>query len=162
MPPSTTTSRTWTWPRSAPRPGSVRGLADSTAAAAAGRPSALALETVAPDGYSGPIALLVGVDREGRVLGVRVTAHRETPGLGDGIESRRGDWILQFAGRSLGEPAPERWRVRREGGDFDALVGATVTSRAVIGAVERALRLVGEHGEALYGEPPPALACPPP
>lgn len=125
-----------------------------------GQPSALVLQAVAPDGYSGPIALLVGVDRRGTVLGVRVSEHRETPGLGDAIEAAKSPWILQFEGRSLGDPPPERWNVERNRGAFDALVGATVSSRAVAGAVRRVLELVREEDEALFAEQlPEHLRC---
>lgn len=125
-----------------------------------GRPSALVLHAVAPDGYSGPIALIIGVDASGRVLGVRVTEHRETPGLGDAIEAAKSPWIRQFEGRALGDPPAERWSVQRLEGEFDAVVGATVTSRAVTAAIRRVLELLAEHGEALFAaSPPDALRC---
>lgn len=114
-----------------------------------GRPSALVLESVAPDGYSGPIRLLLAVDRDGRVLGVRVTAHAETPGLGDDIEAGRSAWITRFSGRSLADPEPGRWAVRKDGGDFDQFAGATVTPRAVVTAVKQALAFVARHGDAI-------------
>lgn len=118
--------------------------------------TALVIDVVAPDGYAGPIALLVAVDREGRVLGVRVTRHRETPGLGDGIEAARSDWIDRFRGRALGDPVAERWRLRRDGGDFDQFAGATTTPRAVVAAVARTLAFVAKHGEALRAAAPGA------
>jgi electron transport complex protein RnfG len=121
-----------------------------------GRDAALVLNVVAPDGYAGAIGLLVAVDRTGRVLGVRVTAHGETPGLGDDIEASRSDWITRFTGRALGDPDPSRWAVRRDGGDFDQFAGATVTPRAVVAAVKRCLQLVARHGDALYGAKPGA------
>jgi electron transport complex protein RnfG len=123
-----------------------------------GRPVAVIMAAVAPDGYSGPIELLVGIDPDGRLLGVRVTRHRETPGLGDFIELRRSDWIQQFAGRSLQSPNPERWQVRRDGGDFDQFTGATVTPRAVVTAVARTLQAFERHREALLA---PAGTIPP-
>lgn len=110
----------------------------------------LVLETIAPDGYSGTIALLVGVDRDGRIAGVRVIDHRETPGLGDAIEAEKSDWIDRFIGRGLGDPPPERWAVRKDGGDFDAFAGATITPRAVVAAIHRALAFVDRHGDTLY------------
>lgn len=113
-------------------------------------PAQLVLELVAPDGYSGPIRLLLGVRPDGRVAGVRVTAHRETPGLGDGIEAGRSDWIEGFRDRALGDPPAERWTVRRAGGDFDAFTGATLTPRAVVHALRRGLEFVARHGEALH------------
>src|SRR5690606_36523807 len=112
-----------------------------------GRPSALALETTAPDGYSGRIELLLGVDARGEVLAVRVTRHAETPGLGDPIERERGDWIDGFVGRSLSDPRPPGWNVRRHGGEFDQLSGATVTPRAVVRTVARTLAFLERHGE---------------
>lgn len=119
----------------------------------AGTPSALVLEAVAPDGYAGPIRLLVGVDAQGRVLGVRITEHRETPGLGDWIEARKSDWIEAFTGRSLADPEPGRWKVKRDGGEFDQFAGATVTPRAVVQAVRRVLDYVARHGAQLYAAP---------
>jgi len=101
----------------------------------AGQPVAAILTAVAPDGYSGSIRLLVGIDTEGRLLGVRVLAHRETPGLGDAIEQHKSTWIDGFKGRSLGDPALERWQVKKDGGDFDQFTGATGTPRAVVRAV---------------------------
>ena len=118
-----------------------------------GRVDALLLEAVAPDGYNGDIRLLVGVDARGRVIGVRVVEHRETPGLGDPIEIERGPWITGFDGRSLSAPAADAWRVRRDGGAFDQLAGATITPRAVVGAVRRTLQFVETHGEALAMAP---------
>lgn len=118
-----------------------------------GRIEALLLEAVAPDGYNGDIRLLVSVDARGRVIGVRVVEHRETPGLGDPIEIARGPWITGFDGRSLRDPAADAWRVRRDGGAFDQLAGATITPRAVVGAVRRALQFVETHGEALAMAP---------
>jgi electron transport complex protein RnfG len=105
----------------------------------AGQPVAAILTAVAPDGYAGSIRLLVGISADGRLLGVRVVAHRETPGLGDAIDERKSTWIDGFIGRSLGDPAPGRWQVRKDGGDFDQFTGATVTPRAVVRAVLNAL-----------------------
>lgn len=121
-----------------------------------GRPSGLVLEANAPDGYAGDIRLLIGVDAEGRILGVRVTAHAETPGLGDRIEERRSGWIRGFDSRTLDQPPPGRWRVRRDGGDFDQFAGATVTPRAVVKAVRKALQFVQRHGEAIRTAEPGA------
>jgi electron transport complex protein RnfG len=115
-----------------------------------GEPVAAILETVAPEGYSGSIRLLVAVTPDGRLLGVRVLEHHETPGLGDAIEERRSGWILSFTGRSLGDPPPQRWRVRKDGGDFDQFTGATVTPRAVVTAVRNVLAYVEKRGASLY------------
>jgi Na+-translocating ferredoxin:NAD+ oxidoreductase subunit G len=114
-----------------------------------------ALSAIAPDGYSGEIHLLVGIDRSATLLGVRVTGHRETPGLGDDIEVERSDWIQGFRGRSLGDPPIELWRVRRDGGVFDQFTGATVTPRAVVRAVRNALLYFEEHSEELLALSPP-------
>lgn len=114
----------------------------------------IVLSTVAPDGYSGDIHLLIGIDSRGSILGVRVTRHRETPGLGDDIETGRSDWIHGFRGKSLGNPPLDRWRVRRDGGVFDQFTGATITPRAVVGAVARALSWFAEESETLLATPP--------
>jgi electron transport complex protein RnfG len=116
----------------------------------AGRPAAVVVETIAPDGYNGAIELLVGVDLAGVVTGVRVVRHRETPGLGDPIEARRSDWIEGFNGRSLGDPPAARWTVRKDGGAFDQFTGATITPRAVTRAVARTLELVEEEQEGWF------------
>jgi Na+-translocating ferredoxin:NAD+ oxidoreductase subunit G len=118
---------------------------------------AAVLAPVAPDGYAGTIRLLVGIDSEGTITGVRVLAHRETPGLGDLIEERRSNWILRFTGRSLENPHPSRWRVKKDGGVFDQFSGATVTPRAVVKAVHNALVYFERHQDALF-EPLPGEA----
>jgi electron transport complex protein RnfG len=112
---------------------------------------AVLVNAVAPDGYSGPIRLLVAVDPRGRLLGVRVLEHRETPGLGDLIEERRSGWIRGFDGRSLGDPPAARWQVRRDGGDFDQFTGATITPRAIVRAVRDTLEYVSRHHDELFG-----------
>jgi electron transport complex protein RnfG len=104
-----------------------------------GRPVGMIMPAIAPDGYSGDIRLLVGIDLQGEVLGVRVTNHRETPGLGDRIETRKSDWIKSFDGKSLGNPHPKQWNVKKNGGAFDQFTGATITPRAVVKAVHRSL-----------------------
>jgi electron transport complex protein RnfG len=114
---------------------------------------AVVLAPVAPGGYSGPIHLLVGIAPDGRLLGVRVSKHRETPGLGDGIEARKSSWIDQFTGRALDDPPPGRWRVRKDGGDFDQFTGATVTPRAVVGAVANVLVYFDRHRAELLAAP---------
>jgi len=119
-----------------------------------GRTLAVLLGAVAPDGYSGAIRLLIAIGADGRVLGVRVLEHRETPGLGDFIEARRSDWIHGFAGRSLADPPSAGWKVRKDGGEFDQFTGATVTPRAVVGAVRDALTYFGRHRTELLAEPP--------
>ena len=107
------------------------------------------LPTTAPDGYSGDIRLLVGIQANGAITGVRVLEHRETPGLGDKIDARVSDWILGFDGKSLSTPLPPQWQVVKDGGEFDQLVGATVTPRAVVNAVRRALQFFDVNEEAI-------------
>lgn len=118
-----------------------------------GEPNALALRTTAPDGYSGNINMLVAVDTQGVVQGVRVLSHRETPGLGDKIEIRRDDWILSFDGQSVRGDNDPRWQVRRDGGMFDAFTGATITPRAVVNAVERTVRFANQQRDMLFNAP---------
>ncbi|MCA1804305.1 MAG: electron transport complex subunit RsxG [Xanthomonadaceae bacterium] len=118
-----------------------------------GEPVALVLTPEAPDGYSGAVRLLVGIDPEGTLIGVRVLSHRETPGLGDAIEAERSDWILDFTGRSLGDPPAAQWRVRRDGGVFDQFTGATVTPRAVVNAVRKSLIYFEQHRDKLFAPP---------
>ncbi|HAG21301.1 electron transport complex subunit RsxG [Stutzerimonas stutzeri] len=110
-----------------------------------GRPSAVILQAIAPDGYSGAIHLLVGIHADGRVAGVRVIGHRETPGLGDKIELAKSPWIRSFEGKSLTNPAADGWAVKKDRGEFDQFAGATITPRAVVGAVHRALQYFDAH-----------------
>ncbi len=116
----------------------------------AGQPVALVITPVAPDGYSGIIKLLVGINVDGTLNGVRVVAHRETPGLGDAIDEKRSDWIHIFDNRSLQDPLLERWAVRKDGGDFDQLTGATITPRAVVKAVRQTLLYYRDNQDALF------------
>lgn len=108
----------------------------------------------ARDGYAGAIRLLVGIDIAGKLTGVHVLEHRETPGLGDGVESSKSDWVRQFDGRSLGDPAVEGWKIRRDGGAFDQLTGASVTPRAIVKAVKETLLYFEANREAVF----PAVA----
>jgi len=119
-----------------------------------GWPVATVLSPVAPDGYNGSIRLLVAVKLDGTLLGVRVIEHRETPGLGDGIEAERSDWIHDFNGRSIGNPVHEKWKVRRDGGVFDQFTGATITPRAIVKAVNRALVYYQRHEQSLFEQSP--------
>jgi len=114
-----------------------------------GEATAVVLEAAAPDGYSGEIRMLVGIHADGRIAGVRVTAHRETPGLGDYIEIAKNRWITQFDGHSLADTPAEQWRVRKDGGRFDYMAGATITPRAVVKATHKALRYFAAHREEL-------------
>lgn len=103
-------------------------------------------------GYGGAIRVLVGIDPEGTLLGARVLAHAETPGLGDKIEEAKDDWILGFSGRSLGNPEPARWAVQKDGGVFDQFSGATITPRAVVFTVRRGLEFFELHKDELLAE----------
>lgn len=111
-------------------------------------PAALLVDVTTPSGYSGDIRLLVGLTPDGTIIGVRVLAHRETPGLGDRIEHRRSDWLEQFRGARQG--APPDWRPDRRGGDFDTLSSATITSGAVIDALDRVLEWYARAGEHAF------------
>lgn len=102
-----------------------------------GNLSAYAYETTAPDGYSGDIRLLVGLDPKGEVLGVRVIEHHETPGLGDKIERRISNWILDFTNQQINEHNLSEWAVKKDGGKFDQFSGATITPRAVVNQTKR-------------------------
>lgn len=116
-----------------------------------GRPvAAVFTPVVAPDGYSGPIKLLVAVHYDGTLAGVRVIAHRETPGLGDPIDETRSNWILKFSGRSLLNPGPKQWKVKKDGGVFDQFTGATITPRAVVKAVYNCLNYFASHRDEVF------------
>ncbi len=106
----------------------------------AGQVSAVAFTVTATDGYGGPMEILLGIDVKGRLLGVRVLSHTETPGLGDKIEVSKSDWIKSFNGKGLDNLSGSDWAVKKDGGQFDAFSGATITPRAVINAVHRALQ----------------------
>jgi electron transport complex protein RnfG len=116
-----------------------------------GEAQAVIVPAIAPDGYGGAIEMIVGINADGTVAGVRVVAHRETPGLGDRIDARKSRWIDAFAGRSLGDPAPAQWAVKKDGGAFDQFTGATITPRAVTAAVRRTLQYFEANREALLG-----------
>ena len=115
----------------------------------AGEVTGVAFKWVAHGGYSGPISVVMGVDSHGMLLGVRVVAHAETPGLGDKIERSKSDWIISFDGRSLENTSAERWRVKKDGGDFDQFAGATITPRAVVGGVQGGLKFFQRHRDEL-------------
>ncbi|NWG40138.1 MAG: electron transport complex subunit RsxG [Hydrogenophilaceae bacterium] len=128
-------------------------------------PSGIVLEAIAPEGYSGDISLLIGITAEGVITGVRVTKHKETPGLGDYIEFAKSRWVLQFNGKRLEENEPaqaahwgefrrsqndkSRWRVKKDGGEFDSRAGATITPRAIVKAVRQALEYFHKHRDVL-------------
>ena len=120
-----------------------------------GQASALVIEAVAPDGYAGKIRLLIAVGADGSLFGVRVTQHKETPGLGDYIEpakdrNKQHPWIAQFNGLVPAAIDAREWKVRKDGGRFDSVAGATVTPRAVIKAIRNAALYVADNREQLF------------
>lgn len=117
-----------------------------------GAPVAVAIRSVAPDGYRGPLELLVAIAPDGTLIGVQVIRHNETPGLGDAFENRDADWLQRFRGLSLTNPPQQRWSVRRDGGDFDAFTGATITPRAIVKAVRRTLEFYLGNEDRLFQE----------
>lgn len=104
-------------------------------------------------GYSGAIEIILGVDPDGKLLGVRVVSHAETPGLGDKIEERKSKWILAFTGLSLVNPSEAQWHVKKDGGYFDQFSGATITPRAVVAAVKQGLLQFKAHRDELLNTP---------
>lgn len=114
------------------------------------QPVAAVFTTTTPDGYSGNIRLVVGVNADQTLAGVRVLAHKETPGLGDWIDVEKSDWILGFSGKSLQNPTEAAWSVKKDGGEFDQFTGATITPRAVVAAVKQVLVWSGQHTDTLF------------
>jgi len=141
-------------------PTPVLGLTDPTTlyrARKAGQPVALVFEAIAPDGYAGKIKLIVAVRADGQVAGVRVTQHKETPGLGDYIEVRKDKnkarpWITQFTGLSLAQVADNEWKLKKDGGRIDYYAGATVTPRAVSKAILKAVKWATAHHDQIFAE----------
>jgi Na+-translocating ferredoxin:NAD+ oxidoreductase subunit G len=110
-----------------------------------GSVTAVCFKFTAPDGYSGAINMIMGIDRDGNILGVRVLSHKETPGLGDKIEAAKSNWILNFVGRSLDNLTTAQWAVKKDGGEFDQFAGATITPRKSVQAIHRGLQLFKAH-----------------
>lgn len=119
------------------------------------QPVAVMMIVTAPDGYNGDIRFLAGIDASGKVLGVRIISHRETPGLGDPIEIERSDWILGFTDKSLDKPENAGWAVKRDGGEFDQFTGATISPRAVVRAVHNTLIYFQANKQRLFDTPAP-------
>ncbi len=113
-------------------------------------PVAAVISTTTPDGYSGNIDLLVAINIDGKLMGVRVIKHKETPGLGDGIDIQRNDWISHFDGHSLNNPGKRGWAVKKDGGIFDQLTGATITPRAVVKAVHLCLQYFNQQQSLIF------------
>lgn len=114
------------------------------------QPSVVVLEAIAPDGYAGKISLLVAIDYTGVISGVRVIAHKETPGLGDYIDIAKNKWITLFSGTSRDQYKDADWKVKKDGGQFDYMAGATVTPRAVVKAVNKALLYFERNRDTLF------------
>ena len=114
-----------------------------------GQPVAAIIPSVTPEGYSGDIAMIIGINFDGSVAGVRVVEHKETPGLGDKVDLRKSDWILSFNGKSLSNPQPNAWNVKKENGEFDQFTGATITPRAVIHQIAKTLEYFNQDKERL-------------
>ena len=112
---------------------------------------AAVIPATAPDGYTGAIDLIVGVNADGSIAGVRALAHKETPGLGDKVDIRKSDWVLGFNGRSLGNPELAGWAVKKDKGVFDQFTGATITPRSVVAATLRVLQFAQENRKSLFG-----------
>ena len=135
------------------KPDALLGTTDDSTAFRArlhGQPSAVVLEAIAPDGYSGKISLLVAVKTDGAIAGVRVVSHRETPGLGDYIDLGKSNWIKNFDGASQARYKDPDWKVRKDGGQFDYMAGATITPRAVVKAVHKALQYFEANRDTLF------------
>ena len=111
------------------------------------------LPITAVQGYSGPIQLLLALDQQQRIVGVRAIEHRETPGLGDQIETRKSDWMLAFNGLRYDDLAPDDWAVQNDGGQFDSFTGATITPRAVVDALRETLAYLARHPVILEANP---------
>lgn len=136
------------------------GLADSSTlyrARKAGQPVAAVFEAVAPDGYAGKIRLIIAIRADGRVAGVRVTQHRETPGLGDYVETKKDKnkahpWITQFTNMSLAKFNDKAWKLKKDGGNLEYHAGATVTPRAIAKAVLKAVKWAETNRNQLFAE----------
>jgi len=117
-----------------------------------GEATAVILEATARDGYSGDIKLLMAVHKNGSLGGVRVISHKETPGLGDYIDITHGNWIKSFDHLSLATRSDVQWKVKKDGGQFDYMAGATITPRAVVKATHQALAYVAANHELFFAE----------
>ena len=113
-------------------------------------PAAVIIEAIAHDGYSGDIKLLIAIKADGSISGVRVLAHKETPGLGDYIDIAKDNWIKLFDNESLLKTAEPQWKVKKDGGEFDYMAGATITPRAIVKAVHKALQYFETNKVALF------------
>ena len=115
-------------------------------------PIAVIIPTITRDGYSGDIKMIVGINLDGSIAGVRALAHKETPGLGDKVDIKKSNWILSFNGKSLTNPNSDLWKVKKDGGVFDQFTGATITPRATVRQVKTALTFFAEHRQDILNE----------
>lgn len=126
---------------------------------------AVLIPAIAPDGYSGKIQMIIGINLDGTIAGVRVISHKETPGLGDKVDLKKHDWILGFNGKSLTNPKVKGWKVKKDKGDFDQFTGATITPRAMVRQIlktlqyykedkARILKAVNPKNQIKEGQPP--------
>ncbi len=113
-------------------------------------PVAALYTVIAPDGYSGKIWILMGVKENGTLAGIHIISHRETPGLGDAIDAEKSKWDQQFSNKSLTQPADIKWKVKKDGGSFDQLTGATITPRAVVKAIHNGLLFFEKNHAKLF------------
>ncbi len=142
-------------------PTAVLGLKEPSTvyrARLAGQPAALIFEAAAPDGYAGKIRLLIALTADGQVVGVRVTQHKETPGLGDYIDpkkdrNKQSPWINQFSGLALATTVDRDWKVKKDGGHLAHYSGATISARAVSKAVHRAVQWAATAQDGLFADP---------
>lgn len=117
------------------------------------RITALVFESIAPDGYSGDIKLLIGIHINGYITGTRVLNHKETPGLGDKIDIKKSHWMLSFDGKSLADPSKDKWNIKKDGGEFDQFTGATITPRAIVRRIRQTLEFYEEQSDLLLSNP---------
>lgn len=110
----------------------------------AGELAGVAFKVVAPDGYSGNIEIMVGIDPSGIISGMEILSHAETPGLGSKITE---DWFKElFRGKGL---EGTDWRVKKDGGQFDQITGATISPRAVVGAIRGGLEFYKKNRDEI-------------
>lgn len=121
-----------------------------------GIPTGIAIETIAPDGYNGQIRIIIGISASGEVLGVRTLSHQETPGLGDKIELRKSEWVKGFSGKTIASEEDKAWFVKKDGGEIDQFTGATITPRAYVKAVRKALLYFNTNKQVIFSQ---ALNC---
>ncbi|MCF6190014.1 MAG: electron transport complex subunit RsxG [Cocleimonas sp.] len=116
-----------------------------------GVPSTAIFEVTTLKGYSGAMTLLIGINANDQTLsGVRIVNHKETPGLGDKMETRKSNWVLAFNGKSLNNPDMNGWQVKKDGGKFDQFTGATITPRAIVNAIKSTLIYAQSNMNTLF------------